>query len=494
MNKEDTMKKKILTIFMILFLVILLYSDRRITRGPNIGEIYYIGPTATQPAAIYHSTDFGQTAACMDSTLDTNINISYITADLTPGVLYGATTGEALYISYDYGQEDSWIYRNNISYMMSSGVLEGYIYGDIFKHSENYGFDFSQHACNGFSGNVISTEIDNQPDICYANILFSGIIDSLFLFISYDNYENIELQQAFNTDDMRLYDLSRGTAYGELYNFAGNPRTLYHSTDFGLTWQYMNEFNTRPDYFHLSYSDMVGGRQPGEVYILANYIAELSTILHTYIFHSTDYGRTFTVHHLLSVGEEQLLANFSASVREGDAPFAVQFSNYSVGEITSYEWDFNNDGIIDSTEPEPEYTYQDTGYYSVKLIIHSENDTNEFLREDFIYVTDGSGIEEETILSPIDSIQLSNYPNPFNPSTTIQFSGENLAENQPITLEIYNIKGQKIRQFNIQNSKFNINEVVWDGTDSTNNSVSSGIYFYKLNVKNSPIRKMILLK
>jgi len=189
MKTEDTMKKKILTIFMILLLVFLLYSDSRITRGPNIGEIYYIGSTATQPAAIYHSTDFGQTAACMDSTLDTNINISYITADLTPGVLYGATMEEALYISYDYGQEGTWAFRNNdISYKICSGVNEGYIYSSITKHSENYGFDFSQHACNGFSGNVISTEIDNQPDICYANILFSEINDSLFLFISYDIY------------------------------------------------------------------------------------------------------------------------------------------------------------------------------------------------------------------------------------------------------------------------------------------------------------------
>lgn len=97
-----------------------------------------------------------------------------------------------------------------------------------------------------------------------------------------------------------------------------------------------------------------------------------------------------------------------------------------------------------------------------------------------------SSAGNETI-SP--EIHLSNYPNPFNPSTTINFETTNLHEFTQI--EIYNLKGQKIRQFSIINLQASI---VWDGTDQTEKPVSSGIYFYKLNLSNSPVGKMLLLK
>jgi hypothetical protein len=91
--------------------------------------------------------------------------------------------------------------------------------------------------------------------------------------------------------------------------------------------------------------------------------------------------------------------------------------------------------------------------------------------------------------------KLSNYPNPFNPSTTIQFSNELFEQNELLTLEIYNLKGQKIRQFNIHNSTLNINEVVWDGKNEQNEAVSSGIYFYQVTAGKYKIReKMLLLK
>jgi hypothetical protein len=97
-----------------------------------------------------------------------------------------------------------------------------------------------------------------------------------------------------------------------------------------------------------------------------------------------------------------------------------------------------------------------------------------------------------TALSFTDAYLFSNYPNPFNSSTTIQFE---LAEAGNVTLEIFNLKGQRVKQFKIHNSKFKINEVVWDGTDEQNQPVASGIYFYKLrSSKYSAYRKMILMK
>ncbi|MCD4796026.1 MAG: T9SS type A sorting domain-containing protein [Candidatus Cloacimonetes bacterium] len=86
------------------------------------------------------------------------------------------------------------------------------------------------------------------------------------------------------------------------------------------------------------------------------------------------------------------------------------------------------------------------------------------------------------------------YPNPFNPTTTISFNltAEN-AENAE--LEIYNLKGQKVKT--LVNEKLNAGQhsVSWSGNDENGRSVSSGIYFYKLKAGDfEQTKKMMLLK
>jgi hypothetical protein len=91
----------------------------------------------------------------------------------------------------------------------------------------------------------------------------------------------------------------------------------------------------------------------------------------------------------------------------------------------------------------------------------------------------------------IANYDLSNYPNPFNPSTVISFniSGEDATNAELI---IYNVKGQQIRQFSIVNNQ---SSIVWNGDDASGNPVASGIYFYKLkSEEKSQIKKMILIK
>jgi len=90
-------------------------------------------------------------------------------------------------------------------------------------------------------------------------------------------------------------------------------------------------------------------------------------------------------------------------------------------------------------------------------------------------------------------LNLFNYPNPFNPTTTINFETTNLYEIPQI--EIYNLKGQKIKELEIKNLKLGMNSIIWNGTDNNDQSVSSGIYFYKLiSGDYQQTKKMILLK
>lgn len=87
-----------------------------------------------------------------------------------------------------------------------------------------------------------------------------------------------------------------------------------------------------------------------------------------------------------------------------------------------------------------------------------------------------------------------NYPNPFNPSTTISFNLT--AENaEGAKISIYNLRGQKIKKFDIRNLKLGMNKIDWNGDDENGNTVSSGIYLYKLKYGNyTSTKKMILMK
>jgi outer membrane protein assembly factor BamB len=100
-------------------------------------------------------------------------------------------------------------------------------------------------------------------------------------------------------------------------------------------------------------------------------------------------------------------------------------------------------------------------------------------------VTEGTLIE-----SPIKLYQ--NFPNPFNPSTTITFNISS-EKNEQCELVIYNLKGQVIRQYSLINSQTSI---VWDGTDQTDKPVSSGLYIAKLKNDGEVVaaKKMMLIK
>ncbi len=86
-----------------------------------------------------------------------------------------------------------------------------------------------------------------------------------------------------------------------------------------------------------------------------------------------------------------------------------------------------------------------------------------------------------------------NYPNPFNPSTTINYA-INTAGN--VKLTVYNVLGQKIRTLVSANTLSTGNySVQWHGVNDAGQSVSNGIYFYKLQVGNQSImKKMMFLK
>ncbi len=85
-----------------------------------------------------------------------------------------------------------------------------------------------------------------------------------------------------------------------------------------------------------------------------------------------------------------------------------------------------------------------------------------------------------------------NHPNPFNPSTTIDFM---LKRHQNVNLSVYNILGEKVITLIDKRLLSGFHSIDWNGVDFNNNPVASGIYFYRLSIEDNFIaRKMILLK
>ncbi|MCK5052306.1 MAG: chitobiase/beta-hexosaminidase C-terminal domain-containing protein [Candidatus Cloacimonetes bacterium] len=99
---------------------------------------------------------------------------------------------------------------------------------------------------------------------------------------------------------------------------------------------------------------------------------------------------------------------------------------------------------------------------------------------------------EDPIIQTQNIISLKNYPNPFNPMTTIAYT---LPSDGMIGLKVYNIKGQVVKTLIEGEQLAGSYETVWNGKDNNEKSVSTGIYFYKLSTKNKTImRKMLMLK
>ncbi|NQV17726.1 MAG: T9SS type A sorting domain-containing protein [Armatimonadetes bacterium] len=122
--------------------------------------------------------------------------------------------------------------------------------------------------------------------------------------------------------------------------------------------------------------------------------------------------------------------------------------------------------------------------------LHAAFITNSYGNVTQCYRISGTSITNNLTIS---ELFLRNHPNPFNPSTTISYS---LAENiQNPQIEIYNIKGQKVKSYKLE-EKTGVSSIVWSGKDENDKSVSSGVYFYRLVNEGKTVhtRKMLLMK
>ncbi len=135
-----------------------------------------------------------------------------------------------------------------------------------------------------------------------------------------------------------------------------------------------------------------------------------------------------------------------------------------------------------------ETTFEDTEYFY--WLQSAEYDgTMEFFGP--IAVKTGK-IGNEAPVIPLVTQLNGAYPNPFNPSTTISFD---IAEKVKVTIDIFNIKGQKVKSLVNQEIAPGRHSIIWSGLDDNHRRVATGVYFYKMQAgKYSQIDKMLMMK
>jgi len=118
----------------------------------------------------------------------------------------------------------------------------------------------------------------------------------------------------------------------------------------------------------------------------------------------------------------------SSDIKSGHAPLTIGFSDSSISSepFTWWSWDFNSDGIIDSEEQNPVYTFENSGQYSISLTAGNENFYETVLLEDYVRVFNGFSalsFEQEDAFALIDSSPLLNLTERFTIEVWIKPQG-----------------------------------------------------------------------
>lgn len=122
--------------------------------------------------------------------------------------------------------------------------------------------------------------------------------------------------------------------------------------------------------------------------------------------------------------------------------------------------------------------------------LHSITAVKAILNADFDPLTDTTGNGAPPLPSQYWVSQ--NYPNPFNPNTTIDYY---LSQRARVTVDVYNILGQKIRRLRDRVQPAGEYRIHWDGTDANGSVVATGLYFYRFKAGDlQDTKKMVLLK
>lgn len=190
-----------------------------------------------------------------------------------------------------------------------------------------------------------------------------------------------------------------------------------------------------------------------------------------------------------SMFTNSLSDSFSINIR-GDST-SVSFCNiFQSNVVAQNENVFIGGGMI---SVDPMYNDPEKGLFNLNSsspVLNAGNDGEAL--GDMRWTDPATDIEGGEKNIPQGMILFENYPNPFNPTTTIPFE---LKSNSNVKISIFNCAGSLIKVLIRNKLYMGKHKVFWDGKDSQNNSVSSGTYFVQItNGKEQKVGKIVLLR
>ncbi len=200
-------------------------------------------------------------------------------------------------------------------------------------------------------------------------------------------------------------------------------------------------------------------------------------------------------------------ASISGTVRESSQGDVIT-------GVTVYAVSTSSDAVVgyDITEDDGTFDIQGLAPGSYKLVVDKENysvtesmpivvdGANNYTASDMELSTTSLILEIKEMGSEIPQKYLlhQNYPNPFNPTTEIAFS---IPTASKVNISIYNVLGQQITTLVNRELNAGSYSISWNGLDAAGNTISSGIYFYKINANAlsekanyTSVRKMMMMK
>ncbi len=166
--------------------------------------------------------------------------------------------------------------------------------------------------------------------------------------------------------------------------------------------------------------------------------------------------------------------NFTADVTTGTTPLTVHFTDLSVYNPVSWQWDFDNNGTIDDNNQDPTYTYTTPGLYTVSLTSQVSSQVLTKTKQYYINVLTADISENEN-----NEMVIVN-PNPSNGNVQINFP----SEGDNITVNIKDISGKTILTLFNGTLQTGQQKLIWNGKTDAGTKVAPGIYLCHIQCNN----------
>ena len=184
-----------------------------------------------------------------------------------------------------------------------------------------------------------------------------------------------------------------------------------------------------------------------------------------------------------------IINDFDVLEATGPGLYALAYPDYN---SLSYYAGIYTDQLNNASQP-LRTVWVGHSFYSIRNAVNGTLVRNEFLNATYEFFQNGVSLDiTDTDLPKAYSLK-QNFPNPFNPSTRIQFA---LPVKGHVSLKIYNVAGQLVKTLQDGVMDAGSHELAWDGSNNLGTSVASGVYFYKITASDDyeNMKKMVLLR